>query len=177
MHACVGSACACMHAACGEECTRAHATRARARSDDIHDELAILVQAGDRRLLAKLYYDGALVVTNGDFVCIRGCGERPHAVHVVVQRVSQAVRAAVPDAHRGVFAARHDERQARVEEGGAHVVGVPLHGCHTAARLVIPHAQREVVRTAQQVRLVAARVVVDAVYTALMPLQAEVGRG
>ena len=89
----------------------------------------------------------------------------------------QPVRGRMPQAGRPVFAARHDERQLRVEGHGRHVVRVPLQHRHRRFGLVVPHPGRPVIRARDEVGPVPARAVGHRVDALGVALQREVGDG
>mmetsp|Transcript_46336 Transcript_46336/g.148398 ORF Transcript_46336/g.148398 Transcript_46336/m.148398 type:complete len:371 (-) Transcript_46336:1547-2659(-) len=168
------------------EALAVHELEVRGERLDVHgldlvvlgpDNLARGVHGGDGLLAADLDHDGALVVADGDLVGAPDIPEGPHALQAVVERALETVGRRVPHLDRAVLGAGHDDGELRVKGHARHVVGVALEGLHALLGLVVPDLDQLVVRARDEVGLVAAREVVDAVHPLLVPLQGEVGDG
>ena len=83
----------------------------------------------------------------------------------------------MPQLAHAVLAAADDQRQRRVEDHTRNVRGMAFQDVHALLGLVVPDADRFVIRTGDQVGLLAQTGVVDAVHAALVARQGVVGGG
>ena len=144
---------------------RFHPPQGGHRDHGIHgdEHLAGAVQGRDGLVVAQAQHHCTLVEADGDLAAVGRRCHRPHALHGVVEGGLQLVGGGVPEAHGAVLAARDDEGQGGVEGHPRHVARVPFQRHHAGARLVVPHLDRRVVCAGDEVGLVPAVVVVQAV--------------
>ena len=68
----------------------------------------------------------------------------PDAVKAIVEGFFEAIRVGMPEADSGIFGARHNDGQRRMETHHRHIVGVTLHRVNAFLILIIPHYKHEV---------------------------------
>ena len=140
------------------------------------DDLAAAVHGHGGLLASQLDEHAALVVADGDVVGALEAAYGPDALEAVVERVVETVGVGVPELDGAVLAAGENERQLGVKRDARDVLRVAVERLHARLVLVVPDLDESVVGARDQVGLVAAVVVVDAVDALVVALEREVGR-
>mmetsp|Transcript_20282 Transcript_20282/g.32462 ORF Transcript_20282/g.32462 Transcript_20282/m.32462 type:complete len:603 (-) Transcript_20282:150-1958(-) len=134
---------------------------------------AAAVHRRHRLFLPERQHDGALVKADRHAVASRQARHAPHALHAIVQRRLQAVRARVPQLDRAILGATDNHRQRRMKGHRRNVRAVPFQGRDARLGLVVPHLDQVVVGAAHQKWPFTAAIVRDGVHAAFVPFQRE----
>ena len=119
--------------------------------------------------------DDAFIETYSDLIGVFAQRNTPSALESIVERVFHPVGPAVPDLDCAVLATADDDREVGVEYGEGNIVGMTLHGLHTALAEIIPHFDGLVVAGGNEVGFVGAGVEIDIIDAFVVSIHCEIG--
>ena len=119
--------------------------------------------------------DDTFVETYGDLIGIFAQRNTPSALKSIIECVFHSIGPAVPNLDCSILASTDDDREVWVENGERNVVGMSLHGLHTALAKIVPHFDGLVVACGNEVRLVGAGVEIDVIDAFVVSFHCEIG--